>query len=867
MAKKQNTGGTVINQIIIKAPQRKTSDVGEWRNALTSADSGRVKRLFDLFEDLLIDSYLSDAYAKRREAVTNAEITFQDKKRQEVPDMVAIVDTIGFEDLLNLIMDVRFWGRSAMEFDFTNGISLFEIPKKHIDLINKQILKQDTDMSGIPYEGDDNLLVLGKPRDFGLFLRTAPYVIWKRGGFGDWAQWLEIFGMPQRIGKYSSFDPKSRQQLEQALENAGSAPWLVIPKESDVETVNNTGSGSSGTSFNDFRKACNEEILITVLGQTLTTIQGDKGARSLGEVHKQVEENKNRSDMRFVQRVLNQFVLPRLENRGFPVKGGRFVFPKAAEQLSVTDVVSLSKIIDIPAAYLHDKYSIPMPKEGELIAGKSAKPQPDPNAPEETPPDDQPEGKNPPKKPKLFDRFFALAPTKERGYKTNFTTRLIDSIAGRIRLSDKYSIDVNRLFNEALKEIYGGADELINKNLFEITNTALQRGINLEFAEPEFGKKNEAFINEFRQNTAVFAAFKNHQQTQEIVDLLTDEDGNLRSFSQFKKLALQISKDYNVNWLQTEYNTAVRAARSAVNYRKYLETEKLYPNLEYMQTTAAHPRASHLEYVGTILPIRHPWWDTHMPPSDWNCACSVRPTDADVTSVPGEEFVSPVFSNNPGKTAEFVNLDEHPYIKGVCPYFATCRRRTGQIPFRLADNNSDENPPIIPQCRICELATAYAQNLKRIEENKKRYNAFGSEWKKEFFVVENGGYLVINKQRIKHSLMNKQEKTKFRKELKMAQVFAKSGFAVEMLEEVSRIPSPDALINGILADLKKTKSHNNIINYAKNDVKNKKAKIFFYEFEKENKNIYLELQYMYKKYRIKAYFYFTGKEDVIYQNF
>lgn len=739
MAKKQNIAGTVINQIIIKAPQRKTSDVREWRNALTSADSGRVKRLFDLYDDLLIDSYLSDAYAKRREAVTNAEITFQDAKGQEVPDMVSLMDTIGFEDLLNLILDVRFWGRSAMEFDFTQGISVFEIPKKHIDLINRQILKQDTDISGISYEGDDNLLVLGKPRDFGLFLKTAPYVIWKRGGFGDWAQWLEIFGMPQRVGKYSSFDPQSRLLLEQALENAGSAPWLVIPKESDVETVNNTGSGSSGTSFNDFRKACNEEILITILGQTLTTIQGDKGARSLGEVHKEVEENKNRNDMRFVQRVLNQFVLPRLENRGFPVKGGRFVFPEAAEQLSVSDIVGLSEILDIPTSYLHDKFSIPVPREGEPIARRGGERDQKENTPQNAvePPTEppakqtEPEKKKKPKKKNLSDRvkrFFAFAPTRERGNKTSFVTKLIDSISGKVRLADKYAIDVNKLFNEALKEIYGGSDELVNENLFTITNSSLQQGINLEFSEPEFGKKNEAFINEFRQNTAVFAAFKNHQQTQEIVDLLTDENGNLRSFAQFKKLALKISKDYNVNWLQTEYNTAVRSARSAANYRKYLETEKMYPNLEYMQTTASHPRASHLEYVGTVLPIRHPWWNKHMPPSDWNCACSVRPTDADVTPVPGEEFVSPVFSNNPGKTAEFVNLEEHPYIKGVCPYFSTCQRRTGQIPFRLADNNSDSNPPIIPQCQICELA-ADAQKRVIIERRKLKDKEI-KEWAK-----------------------------------------------------------------------------------------------------------------------------------------
>ena len=40
--------------------------------------------------------------------------------------------------------------------------------------------------------------------------------------------------MPQRVGKYSSYDIESRQLLTQALEQAGSAPYIVIPKESEV---------------------------------------------------------------------------------------------------------------------------------------------------------------------------------------------------------------------------------------------------------------------------------------------------------------------------------------------------------------------------------------------------------------------------------------------------------------------------------------------------------------------------------------------------------------------------------------------------------------------------------------------------------
>lgn len=672
MTKQTKTPASVITQIVIKAPQRKVFDVGEWRNALISADSGRVKRLYDMFDDLLIDGYLSDAFSKRKSAVTNSELTFQNEKGEINTEIMNMIDTIEFETLLNLIVDVIGWGRTGIEFDFSNGFKAHEIPKKHINLVNKSILLQDSDESGIPYEKDDHLLILGDHRKYGLFMKTAPYVIWKRGGFGDWAQWLEIFGMPQRVGKYSTGDEGTRKILEKALSQAGSAPYVIIPKDSEVETVNNTGSGSSSASYGDFRKACNEELLITVLGQTLTTIQGDKGARSLGEVHKQVEESKNRSDMRYVQRVLNQYVLPLMEKYGFPVKGGRFIFPEAAEALTVTELVSLSKILPIPQSYLYDKFSIPSPKDGDLVAGGSTETEDPEKTEKEKEPDtaDVEKNKEPQKKKKKLSDFFADAPTKERGLK-RFIQRLTGAISGNRALSDgKYTIDLTKLLQQALDEVYDNAKReaeqpTVSKPLFRITNDALQQGLNKTFDDPEFGKSNPDFIKEFRKNTAVFSAFKNHQQTKEIVDLLFDEKGDLRSFSKFKKLALKVSKDYNERWLQTEYNTAVRSARNAVNYRKYLETEDLYPNLEYIETTASHPRAEHLSYVGTILPIRHKWWDDHMPPSDWNCACAVRPTDKDVTAVPGEEEVDPIFRNNPGKTAEFVKVNKTPYYKNT----------------------------------------------------------------------------------------------------------------------------------------------------------------------------------------------------------
>ena len=214
----------VVQQIVVQAPQRRVYDIGDWRSALRSADNGRPKYLYDLFEDILIDGVLADAINKRIEAVLNAEVVFMNARGQEEPAIAAMIDTTAWETLIREIMHRLFYGRAGVELFFNGGFHVEPIKPKYIDLDNCQILLNDTGDRSVPYDQDPNLLVVGRPGDYGLLLKAAPYAIWKRGGFGDYAQWIELFGMPQRIGKYNTFDPQSRELLKQALEEAGSAP-------------------------------------------------------------------------------------------------------------------------------------------------------------------------------------------------------------------------------------------------------------------------------------------------------------------------------------------------------------------------------------------------------------------------------------------------------------------------------------------------------------------------------------------------------------------------------------------------------------------------------------------------------------------
>ncbi len=196
----------------------------------------------------------------------------------------------------------------------------------------------------------------------------------------------------------------------------------------------------------------------------------------------------------------------------------------------------------------------------------------------------------------------------------------------------------------------------------------MQQGIDKSFIQMgvEFGKTNKTFINQFKTNTAIFAAFKSHEEQTQISKQILDENGKLRSFYNFKKAVKPIIGDYNVNYLKTEYDTVVRSARMAANWKKFEEKKDIFPNIEYMLSRANEKRPEHLEFVGTIRPIDDSWWNTHTPPIDWGCQCWIRQTRADVTPVPQDEIEVPeIFQNNPGKTAEPFVIKKTSYVKNA----------------------------------------------------------------------------------------------------------------------------------------------------------------------------------------------------------
>lgn len=617
MIKKQNNKGVqlVVNNITIQPPPRNTADIKTWRNALKAADRGKRKQLYDLYEDLMLDPILSDAIDKRIEAITNAELVFKSKSGEPVPAIDDLMDTPEFEDMLTEIMNAKFWGVSLLEFDFSDGFNFVSIPRKHIRPSIGQVAINESDEGGEPYRDNGFFLEVGRKSDLGLILKAAPYVIYKRGGFGDWAEYAEIFGMPFQVAKYSNYDEATRLELIRALEQSGSLRRAVIPKESDIEYRDNKSSGD-GAIYDRLRMACIQEILIGILGQTMTTLDGS--SRSQGEIHMEVLESKHKADRRFVQRILNRKLIPILEKRGYPVSGGYFMFPDAGETVTMTERMALTKdaasMVPVPAGYIYETFGIPEPKDGEEVI-RFQQPGASPVLPpgEESGPDD-PED-DPAQNFNLFARmfrFFAGAPWTgaSNGHTENLTDEPNDDFDTRL-----------------IKRVARGESLYFDAELFGYFArefiAVLGRGFsgqpqNIGF---DYGEQNAVVQTAMETNLYHFSAAKTLAELQQLNQLYRES----KSPADFMEKARQVTEVFNKTWARTEYNTAGQIAESTATYNRLIAQTELFPYWEYRTAGDEKVREEHRKLDGVILPANDPRWQKIYPPNGWNCRCYVVP--------------------------------------------------------------------------------------------------------------------------------------------------------------------------------------------------------------------------------------------------
>jgi SPP1 gp7 family putative phage head morphogenesis protein len=658
----------VLNQIDVRPFGRREQDIPKWRQALQSAESIIPRRtlLYDLYADVDIDGHVEAVTSKRRDAVTTAKWMFTDKSGKPNDKINDLIDSIGFTTLIEEIMNSKFWGYSILEPTFYTTIDgSYEMDPNLIPRHNYRpeqgiVAKDHTAEEGINIrEGiyAKTIMEVGNPDDLGLYLKAAPYQILKRGGLGDWALFVQVFGNPLVDATWDGFDESQRIKLLEAINALGSGGAIVRPEGTNITLLENK-SNANGDLQDKFMTFLNKEISKALLGSTETTESSDSSGYAQAETHAGQDERKNESDINFVRRVLNSRFIKILTTHGFDTAGGRFVIEGEDNELSVKESFDIQmrlfdKGLPIEDDFFYETYGIPKPANYDQIK-KDQEAAKEAEAKAALPPSG---GNKAGKKVALSEEdsaktfweklssFFLSAPvpmTSGAGAETSHLqggtrgvtccseTHLISLSPDENR--DGELVDTNKIIRAtAAAEGKGTMYPVLFYEYVTAFAKAFRagwntpplggRGVQLADFGIEYGGLDPKMNTAWEMNIFKFSTVKAAYESKEVNDLFRRS----KNFSEFERAVKTMYGVKNKNWLITEYNTAYQTAEAASTYYRLMGQLNTFPYWSYKTIGDDRVRDSHRVLHDVILPANHPLWKKIFPPNGWGCRCYVVP--------------------------------------------------------------------------------------------------------------------------------------------------------------------------------------------------------------------------------------------------
>lgn len=397
-----------------------TQSITRWKqaiNAFENKENPNRVLLYDMYDDILLDGHLECVWSKRIDAVLYRQLNYVKDGRPD-KEIAKLLNSPDMRLLVREIMNSIIYGFTLLQINSINyderqecyKIDFDVVPRKHVhpeagfECISKEQHTATRDFLFKEKPLNSYMLYCGEATDKGLLIKVAPYVIYKRGAFGDWAQFSEMFGMPFREAIYDAYDDDTRLRISEFMKEWASQQFLVHNRDVEVKIHETQSQASSADIYNKFIAVCDAGISKTIVGNTLTTEQGEKGARSLGDVHQSEQMAKEQNDGNYVLSVLNTQFRAVIKNFGIDASGGEFCFAEAETnwndvQTKWNVIQQVAQHVPVSDDYIYEETGIPKPAD---YAKRRAK---------QTPQHDEPQQE--PNKKSLAARiadFFCVAP-------------------------------------------------------------------------------------------------------------------------------------------------------------------------------------------------------------------------------------------------------------------------------------------------------------------------------------------------------------------------------------------------------------------------------------------------------------------------
>ncbi|MDX2125093.1 MAG: DUF935 domain-containing protein [Aeromonas hydrophila] len=372
---------------------------GKAAAALKEAEEGSLIAQCELAEDMEEkDAHLQSELGKRRRALLGVSWTIEPPRNASAAekrdsDMIRelLEDFTWLDDAIFDATDAVLKGFSAQEFSGWELVEGLQLPKgivwrdpawfqTHPDDWN-QLRLRDGSKEGAALNPFGWLTHKAKSKS-GYLARTGLIrtLVWpflfKNYSVRDLAEFLEIYGLPVRLGKYpEGATEKEKATLLQAVLSIGHNAGGIIPRGMEIEFQN--AANGQADPFVVMMDWCERSISKAILGGTLTSqADGKSSTNALGNVHNEVRQEVRDADLRQLAATLTRDLVYPL----FALNGKSFQGPRRAPRLEfdVTEPEDMRDLayplralvgmgMQIPAQWVRDKLQIPVPKDGEEV--------------------------------------------------------------------------------------------------------------------------------------------------------------------------------------------------------------------------------------------------------------------------------------------------------------------------------------------------------------------------------------------------------------------------------------------------------------------------------------------------------------------
>ena len=368
---------------------------------LRNSDDGDITDALELFEDMeKWDPRLASVAETRRRAVSGLpyEIVSAADVRDDVKDKKLAEESAGFvreqfdsipdfDIALEHLSDAIGPNLAVLEQVWEDGriVEAFEIPSERLTMD----LTKSTDIRVLTAEHQVNGIVAKSPKfvvhipksttrsPIAKSLTRAQATIWlvKRLALADWAAFVEIFGLPVRVGRYTG-QPSSSEKaaMVKMLKNIGSNAWAMISEGMQIDFVEATNRGVSP--HQAIMNYCSREQSILWLGGNLTSdTTGGTGTFAAADVQDELRGDLRDDDIRREARTLReQIIRPMVEigmaRMNVPLPYFQRVTPETIDRIKEAVLIDKSQRIGLDVSEDGARKrlgGIPKPQEGDTI--------------------------------------------------------------------------------------------------------------------------------------------------------------------------------------------------------------------------------------------------------------------------------------------------------------------------------------------------------------------------------------------------------------------------------------------------------------------------------------------------------------------